>query len=979
MKISIPVKSGGEFMTSDEKKIWQAFKAAGIIILLLLLSNGANAATIIVNTSGGGMFSEIQDAINNANAGDTILVDSGSYNENIIVDKSLFIKGIDTGGGKPVVNAGGGESAITLSGGNITIEGFVAMNGRANWSMAGIYVNSSNNVIKNNEAFNNSQGVYMLGSTNSTLMHNVLIGNNASNNIYYGLNIDHSSVSNITQNIMTGNGHNFKISGIEISHFDNMIDTSNLVDGKPIYYVKDASDSIYDSSINAGTFLCISCINVTIKDLNPNTNGYGIFLWNTSYSRIQNIYAFNNDDGISILNSYNNTLNYNYVSNNYNGISLGNSNSIIIDGNTVSDNFNGIYFSLGSNDSTVKDNDIYSNSGYGIFLGGAYRNILRSNEVEDNDGYGIYLGGSDNNKIVKNDALNNKIGIILDSSDINTLYGNVASNNDQNGFYLGFSNNNRLKYNTATDNGNGIFLWYSVNNTLRENSMMANIYNFGLSGSEQSQYNNEIDTSNRVDDKHILYIKDAVGSFYNSSDAGTVYCINCVNVTIRDMNLSNNNNGILLWNTSGSRIENLNLSNNANGISLMESGENLVDNNVIMNNSRGISLELFSSDNLIYNNFFNNSNNAFSNGHNTWNISRTTGENGTLNLGGNVWAMPDGTGFSQTCEDIEKDGICDSSYVINPDNIDFLPLVYKSPYIKFIDPTPANSAVLIQNNAYVNTDIYGYQTAFIDWNHTLLAWWRFNSETGENRTEFMDWSLNGNNGICYGKWTCPDPTSGKFGKALSFNGFHDFVTIRPIASDTSGTTLAWIKSDGDYENNQTVMAGADKIGSDESVRYGIILRSQYCPSGDWRTVIADGIISQNICSGQQFNSTNFPPGIWKQIAVTYNGSVVNLYLDDMLIRTVPQTVSGAGDAQPYAIGRLGGSEKYYFHGDIDEARIFARDLSYDEIKASYYAGKYKLSRNFTDLPKGMYDYVAYAQNPDGTVGQTELRTLTLDP
>ena len=51
------------------------------------------------------------------------------------------------------------------------------------------------------------------------------------------------------------------------SDFDNHIDKSNLVDGRPLYYIKNASDITYDSSSNAGTFYCISCINVTIKNL----------------------------------------------------------------------------------------------------------------------------------------------------------------------------------------------------------------------------------------------------------------------------------------------------------------------------------------------------------------------------------------------------------------------------------------------------------------------------------------------------------------------------------------------------------------------------------------------------------------------------------------------------------------------------------------------------------------------------------------
>ena len=54
-------------------------------------------------------------------------------------------------------------------------------------------------------------------------------------------------------------------------------------------------------------------------------------------------------------------------------------------------------------------------------------------------------------------------------------------------------------------------------------------------------------------------------------------------------------------------------------------------------------------------------------------------------VGGNYWALPNGTGFSQIQTDADKDGICDLPYHISEDglNTDFLPLA-------FIPETPDN-------------------------------------------------------------------------------------------------------------------------------------------------------------------------------------------------------------------------------------------------------------------------------------------------
>jgi PGF-pre-PGF domain-containing protein len=85
-----------------------------------------------------------------------------------------------------------------------------------------------------------------------------------------------------------------------------------------------------------------------------------------------------------------------------------------------------------------------------------------------------------------------------------------------------------------------------------------------------------------------------------------------------------------------------------------------------------------SGNNIIYNNYFNNVNNTLfnSDANNTWNTSKTAGENiveGSY-LGGNYWANPNGTGFSQNCTDANRDGIADSAYEIKNGTYDNLPL-----------------------------------------------------------------------------------------------------------------------------------------------------------------------------------------------------------------------------------------------------------------------------------------------------------------
>ncbi len=95
------------------------------------------------------------------------------------------------------------------------------------------------------------------------------------------------------------------------------------------------------------------------------------------------------------------------------------------------------------------------------------------------------------------------------------------------------------------------------------------------------------------------------------------------------------------------------------------------------------SLVLNSSSNIaIYNNILNSTNGVkFMGSYNfiTFNTTKTRGSNivGGPYIGGNFWAKPDGSGFSETCqEDDNKDGICDTPYEVYPQEVDELPLTY---------------------------------------------------------------------------------------------------------------------------------------------------------------------------------------------------------------------------------------------------------------------------------------------------------------
>ena len=72
---------------------------------------------------------------------------------------------------------------------------------------------------------------------------------------------------------------------------------------------------------------------------------------------------------------------------------------------------------------------------------------------------------------------------------------------------------------------------------------------------------------------------------------------------------------------------------------------------------------------------------------NIWNTTLTHSTNivGSLWLGGNVWAKPDGTGFSQESDDRIRNNISDALYYIANYGLDELPISVSPHKFSIID------------------------------------------------------------------------------------------------------------------------------------------------------------------------------------------------------------------------------------------------------------------------------------------------------
>jgi hypothetical protein len=304
--------------------------------------------------------------------------------------------------------------------------------------------------------------------------------------------------------------------------------------------------------------------------------------------------------------------------------------------------------------------------------------------------------------------------------------------------------------------------------------------------------------------------------------------------------------------------------------------------------------------------------------------------------------------------------------------------VIDTPSISFINQTPANGVKLTQNYALLNTTVSDAATAFVDWNNSLIGWWRFNNESGENSSIFMDWSKRGNSGTCFGV-NCPSFTSGKFGNALNFDGSDDFVTV-PVSSilNPSNITLeVWFNANlGGLTYQKSLL---QKPYTNHTAPYYQYMLSLTDTAGSPKT--ADFYLTVNgVMQSVEVKNSGYDYGQWHYLAGTFNGSIMTMYLDGNIVGTmsIVGTITSYDTVLEFgAYPNVATSSSNVFNGKLDEVRIHSRALSPGEIKASYDAGIYRLYRKFTDLASGYYNYQAYAQNLAGVVNQTEKRTLNL--
>jgi len=402
-----------------------------------------------------------------------------------------------------------------------------------------------------------------------------------------------------------------------------------------------------------------------------------------------------------------------------------------------------------------KDNVLLDGAGFtlmGVYIGGdigleagisiGYYGGYRKNVTIENFNIigfdrGIFLFYSHNVNIHHNNITYCGIGVDMHvGCSFIRIYGNHFKNNHYAGIGIGKSSNSIIYRNRIygcffgiVEHGSGSFnftfienqiinaymgieLFGSTNHLFRDNNITTSKYGFGFSvtwGWNFSQFMHDIDTSNTINGKPIYYLinkENLVISNATYPNIGFLALIHSRNITIEGLEFKGNGQGILLANVSVSTIINNVITNNRVGLMLCGSINNRITINSLESNMYGVEL-WNASNNIIFHNNFNNLHQIASytsNYANFW-------DNGYPS-GGNYWSDYSGVDLYSGPYQNETggDGIGDTPYVIDENNVDHYPLM--KPWTP--KPSVINATVDIQPQALNLRSKGKWITAYIE-------------------------------------------------------------------------------------------------------------------------------------------------------------------------------------------------------------------------------------------------------------------------
>jgi len=167
--------------------------------------------------------------------------------------------------------------------------------------------------------------------------------------------------------------------------------------------------------------------------------------------------------------------------------------------------------------------------------------------------------------------------------------------------------------------------------------------------------------------------------------------------------------------------------------------------------------------------------------------------------------------------------------------------------------------------------------------------------------------------------------------SIILNGTTQYATVAnstEVNLTTASTIAVWVKIASSTDNSYRMIVSKKSTYADPAgyeFFYHPVLNRLYFRSGGTTPTYSFELANLDLDTG------------WHHLAVTVNGSTGNFYVDGVLQNVnVSGTVANPlTSTQPLAIGRRSGTTEYPWNGQLDDLRLYNRDLSAAEIQTVY--------------------------------------------
>jgi parallel beta-helix repeat protein len=337
----------------------------------------------------------------------------------------------------------------------------------------------SGNVINNNQIHNSRNGIYLENTHDINVTGNTIWDNEMDN-----VQLVDTNHIKLSDNVMTGSGLFIDISSPYLPNVD--IDTSNTVNGNPIYCKYNQTNLNSGDFTNAGqiylyycdyatlsnlefsnvtTGITLNyCNNVSISSIDTSYNSrWGLGLYQCFDNLISQVNAFSSKSGIEMEQCDDNLIVNNLISDiSDKGIGLINCSTNIIYGNFLNSCGSGLYIS-GTNNSYIYNNTaIFNDVGFKIINYGegvhkwifwsVINNLTFISNIANGNVEGIIIDSVINSIIAHNTVSNCGRGISVTDTKDCLIYENEANNNDFHGIRLRDGLETEFYNNTAKEN-----------------------------------------------------------------------------------------------------------------------------------------------------------------------------------------------------------------------------------------------------------------------------------------------------------------------------------------------------------------------------------------------------------------------------------------------------------------------------------------------------------------------------------------------